>query len=193
MKYGDNKNQHMKSVAEMMYANAPALGLSEETAYVVGLLHDVGYIRSKDNHEVDGAEILKEMGFKDEYCDAIKYHNRSGYDLLREGIEITPMMMLLQFADMSVDKFGNKVGFDGRLKDLNDRYRYGSPIYHNIIDQQEFLQKVFNLHHLNREEQLKPISKQEFDKNVQSIKEQEHIITNQDSKSEEQDLSEIEM
>ena len=54
-KINNNKKMHMFGVAEFMYTEAPKYGLNPEEMYVLGLLHDVGYIFDDwHNHEENG-------------------------------------------------------------------------------------------------------------------------------------------
>lgn len=42
---------HMWGVAEYMYQNASKYELKPDKMYVLGLLHDIGYIKGKQDHE----------------------------------------------------------------------------------------------------------------------------------------------
>ena len=141
MKIRDNKMNHMRGVAEYMYQNAGKYGVDNEEAYVVGLLHDIGYINddaAKRNftmfgtrgygHEVYGAALLGKMGIKEEYRQAIMSHGTAPLNV-NESIRNNPMLKLLWEADMSVNRYGNRVGFDGRLADIGKRYGYDSVAY----------------------------------------------------------------
>ncbi len=149
MKIGHNKYNHMKSVAEYMYRRAESLdcGILPEEAYTVGLLHDVGYIIEKEGHARAGARLLEDMGLCEDYTHAIAFHGTNGYEVQEihgNGIQyrgMTPMLYLLQEADMSVDKYGNTVGFDGRLKDIGTRYGFDSPAFRNASETVRFLRE----------------------------------------------------
>ncbi len=55
-----NQEAHMIGVAENMYHHANKYGLDPEEMYLIGLLHDIGYIsRSKEGHEQYGATLIK--------------------------------------------------------------------------------------------------------------------------------------
>ena len=158
----------MKSVAEIMYENAPVLQLDPDKAYVTGLMHDVGYIKTKIGHEEMGAALLESMGLSKEYADAIRYHSTSGYDLIKKGIEITPMMLLLQYADMTVDKTGEKIGYAGRLEDIGKRYGWHDIAYINARNTVDFLKKVFEVKY----GEIQPVSRKEFDMRINQIKQE---------------------
>lgn len=65
---------HNIGVAEYMRENAEKYGLPADEMYVMGLLHDIGYIKQHKGHEEYGAELLETMGLKPRYVYAIKYH-----------------------------------------------------------------------------------------------------------------------
>ena len=147
----DDKLKHIRAVAEVMYDNAEALkdfNIDKEVAFTVGMLHDIGYIRGKDNHSRNGADIVNRVGFDNRFSEdnvnAIKFHGTDGYRMIQEGNikHISPMLILLQYADMTVDKYGNKVGFDKRLEDIKDRYGENSATYNNCCKEVNFLKEV---------------------------------------------------
>ena len=78
----DNLRKHMLAVSKIMEALADEMGIAEEEKEkwaLVGLLHDLDYERTKDNHEQHGlisAEMLKEE-LPEECLHAIKAHNKS--------------------------------------------------------------------------------------------------------------------
>lgn len=174
-KYGDNKNRHMKSVAEVMYENAGALGINPEEAYVVGLLHDVGYIAverdSKDNHAQKGAEILERMGMDGDNLNAVRYHGTNCYQMMDEGKirDISPMLLLLQYADMSVDKYGEKVGFAKRLMDIGRRYGTDSVAHKNAVETVNFLQEVLPFRYEGNKPYIAPVSQEELIDRISGI------------------------
>lgn len=137
MKIYKDKQKHSYAVAEYMYENATRYGQNPEKAYTVGLLHDIGYIHSREGHEQEGARLLGRMGMATEYTMPIMVHGTNMNTLTDRYI--TPMSLLLQEADMSVDKYGNRVGFDGRLKDIGRRYGYNGKEYENAKKTIEYL------------------------------------------------------
>ena len=124
------KMAHNIGVAECMRENAYKYNLDPDIMYVVGLLHDIGYLQGREGHEHKGADILRRMGIKEQYIYAIEnhgkdlsklsemYYNETGKQLIEE----CPEIIALCEADMSVNSKGYKVGFDKRLNEL--RYRY---------------------------------------------------------------------
>ena len=113
----NNKKMHMFGVAEFMYKEAPKYGLKSEVMYVLGLLHDIGYIYDGwHNHEENGKELMNSLGFK--YADAIGLH---GIDI-DEDTSLSKETMLLIAADSCVDYEGNIGSYESRRKDIELRY-----------------------------------------------------------------------
>lgn len=119
--------KHINAVAQYMYDKAED-GKKEEM-YLLGMLHDIGYLYAQKGHNVFGGNILKEQGYK--YWQEVYYH----------GEPISPYksdeLDFLNSADMSVDSKGNLVGHEQRLNDIGDRYGYISDEYINakkVID-----------------------------------------------------------
>ncbi len=153
MKIGDNKLNHLRGVAEYMYQNAERFGLEPEEAFVLGMLHDIGYINDRAakreipdltntgtvGHEWYGAELLKNMGLRPDFVNAIRYH---GTDPKNVPVFLhCPAMELLWEADMSIDKYGRNVGFGGRLADIGHRYGYDSDAYKTASETILFLKE----------------------------------------------------
>ena len=128
--------KHMHGVAELMYKYYDAFDckyLSREECYVLGLLHDIGYIDGKENHEHRGCEILERylsFGYGSVLVKCIDAHGctpneyKSIYGVADD--EIMGELILLWWADMLVESSGEKagevVGFQGRLNGLEERY-----------------------------------------------------------------------
>lgn len=75
-----NLIKHSLAVEAMMRALARHFGEDEERWGLVGLLHDIDYDRVKNDlsqHSLAGAEMLKELGFEEDICQAIKVHNEA--------------------------------------------------------------------------------------------------------------------
>ena len=141
----EDKMAHCKAVAEHMKKVAKIQGKDDLTAdiyYVVGLLHDIGYLRGRKEHELNGAVILKAMGMKDEYAQAILNHGTNPYTLKTN--EQTDILIALQDADMSVDKYGRDAGFKKRLEDIKLRYGADSEAYDTATKTVQFLKEKYN-------------------------------------------------
>jgi hypothetical protein len=116
---------HMRGVAEMMAELTSMVGaesgMTPEGAFVLGLVHDVGYA----------------------LCDEPKEHARIGGEFLRyqhyplwrevywHGLVQTEygsrQLVMLNTCDMMVDGHGKRVSMDDRLVDIADRYGKESP------------------------------------------------------------------
>lgn len=121
------KMAHCIGVAEYMRENAAKYGLDKDLAYTVGLLHDIGYLKGRENHEHTGATILGQLGIMtDRVTSAVYHHGTSPQKLLgitySDILEENPLLCLLYEADMSVGIDGRRIGFEERLKDFGKRY-----------------------------------------------------------------------
>lgn len=117
------KMAHCIGVAEFMRENAGKYSIDPDVAYTVGLLHDIGYLEGRRDHEATGADILTATFGENadrSVINAIAYHGTNPYKLNQE--DITPLHVLLLDADMSVNARGFRVGHDGRLQDVAHRY-----------------------------------------------------------------------
>lgn len=117
-KISDRKTKHMIAVAQYMQEHASEYGVAEDEAYVVGLLHDVGYLYGRVDHEKTGARLLSKMGLKPFYTEAIKGHKALDSNIFK----LDPLEVLLVEADMQIDSFGRKVGFHERLENIKMNY-----------------------------------------------------------------------
>ncbi len=117
MKINENRKSHMFGVAEFMYREAPKYGLDPDEMYVLGLLHDIGYIRGGwCEHEEEGRKLMSSLGFR--HADAIGTH---GIDV-DENTVLSKEAMLLIAADSCVDYKGNIGTYASRRKDIDERY-----------------------------------------------------------------------
>lgn len=111
------KMAHMIGVAEYMRERAKDYGLNPDIMYTIGLLHDIGYVNARADHERYGADMLNSMGLNEQITFAIRYHGENPYDVQERfgKNSITREYVLLLEADMSVDARGYRVGFEKRL------------------------------------------------------------------------------
>ena len=132
----DSRIKHMHGVAEYMYNNAEKYNLNKDEMYILGLLHDIGYINGKDNHEWYGGKILNQSGYIN--AKYVYWHGTTPEDYKRANScmneNIPKPLILLWEADLSVDQTGENVGFDKRLEDIGNRHGYDSKAY-NICKQ----------------------------------------------------------
>ena len=118
--------KHSYAVALKMKEIGQKLNLTENELnelFVLGYNHDIGYQFTKDGsiHGKVGGELLKESNYK--YWQEIYYHGE--LEVNYESLYLD----ILNMADMQIDKYGNDVGYDKRLLDIETRYGYNSIVY----------------------------------------------------------------
>lgn len=114
-----NKLRHSHSVAIKMEEIGKLLNLDEKDInqlFILGLNHDIGYqfIKEHEKHNKIGGEILKKSGYK--YWKEVYYHGEIDKEYNSLFLDI------LNMADLQIDKDGNDIGFDERLKDIKERH-----------------------------------------------------------------------
>ena len=127
---------HMVGVAEYMYTNASKYNLDSEKMYVLGLLHDIGYISGdKNGHEEYGAELLKNCfpSSESNFLKIIEIHDITPQEYMEinncKKDDIPKELLLLLESDMMVDLSGEAVGFDKRLEAIKNHYGEDSSPY----------------------------------------------------------------
>ena len=120
--------KHSISVARKMVEIGKSYKLNDnelQELFVLGYNHDIGYefVENGINHNVVGGNILKRNGYK--YWQEVYYHGEpnTNYNSL--------YLIILNKADMQIDKYGSDVGYDKRLEDIKDRYGKDSITYKN--------------------------------------------------------------
>lgn len=124
MLLSENKIKHCKGVAEYMYNNAEKYGLDKEEMYLLGLVHDIGYLFAREKHGMNGSELLKSMGYK--YYQEVKYHGRWTDDYNSAALN------LLRKADLSIDYLGRPINPLNRMDDVRKRYGEDSFQFKNV-------------------------------------------------------------
>ena len=120
--FGKDKAVHSLAVANFMKSWAPAVGVNENDAWLIGYLHDIGYILDKEGHSVLGSDMLSQHS---EYlADYVRRHDTT--EPIRDNMEF-----LLKLADLSVDGNGNFVGVISRIRSL--RLSSGSSYKRDVI------------------------------------------------------------
>ena len=126
-----DRNKHIFAVARLMRDKAAEVGLDEEEMFTLGLLHDIGYeFGGSEEHHVKGYEMLKKQNYK--YATEVLYHGMPTSKYSSDALD------LLNFADMHIDKKGNYVEYEDRLRDIKSRRGENSPHYQNskkVIDE----------------------------------------------------------
>lgn len=90
-----NLVNHSIAVGAIMKGVAKFLGQDEKRWELCGILHDIDYSETKDDpfkHSLIGGDILKSMGFDDEFVNAVKSHNE------RHGIPRDSLLAKALFA-----------------------------------------------------------------------------------------------
>lgn len=133
--------RHMHGVAELMQEYAVDFECTRiADCYLIGLLHDIGYIDGKEEHEETGCRILAGhlvSGEKDLIAHCIRWHSAVPTEYMQENQctadDIPKELILLWWADMMVESegehAGDVVGYQGRLTGLEKRYGMLSPQY----------------------------------------------------------------
>lgn len=131
MKIRENKIAHIHRVAECMYEHASEYELSSEEMYILGLLHDIGYLKGATNHAVNGSKLLQSVGY--DLYDIVAWHGKTPamYMEAKNVSEIPKELILLWAADLTIGSDGSELGFNERLKDIANRYGVCSTQYKN--------------------------------------------------------------
>ncbi len=141
----NNRLKHMIGVANYMSEHATDYNVLSETAYIVGLLHDIGYIYGVKDHEQKGAALLRSFGFNEHLCEIISYHGTNINDV-PDTILKDNLALLLFEADMMIDvcegTAGEVVGMDRRIEGNARRYGLGSKQHQGITQHAENLKKI---------------------------------------------------
>ena len=109
-----------KKMKELSSTDPEKYMCSPEDAFVLGLLHDIGYEFSSEqkDHANNGGLLLKGQGYK--YWKEVYYHGipQDEYD--------SPLLQLLNYVDMITGPTGEYVTVDQRIEDIVERYGKGS-------------------------------------------------------------------
>lgn len=157
------KMAHMIGVAEYMRERAEDYNLNPDEMYAVGLLHDIGYIGGRQGHEQYGAEIMRNLGMDYDVLFAINHHGENMKDVAAQygKDNLYPVYVLMVEADMSVDARGYRVGFEGRIADIKNRYGEDHIAYATVNDNIEFIKEWQQEHNIGKPTQLYHRSKRE--------------------------------
>lgn len=115
-----DRMKHSLAVAtkmkDMVIDNPRRYPVDPEEAFILGILHDVGYEFSEDpkEHANKGGLILKEQGYK--YWQEVFYHGipQEQYD--------SSMLRLLNYVDMITGPTGEYMTVQKRIEDIVERY-----------------------------------------------------------------------
>ena len=120
----NDKVSHSKAVAEYMRDNCPN-GLDPNEMYLLGFIHDIGYLFQKDGHGTLGGLLLKAQGYK--YYEEVYHHGDPHCEYKSKELD------LLNLADLSINSKGEFVGISDRLEDIKTRYGAESKNYLNAV------------------------------------------------------------
>lgn len=115
-----NRLKHSLAVATKMKKMATespnGYSVVPDDAFVLGLLHDIGYefSQTQREHAHRGGLVLKAQGYR--YWREIYYHGipQEEYD--------SPMLRLLNYADMTTGPDGEQMTIQARINDIALRY-----------------------------------------------------------------------
>ena len=115
----DNRYKHIRGVAELMSEIAPQG--KEKEMFLLGMLHDIGYLYQPKDHNFLGGNLLKEQGYQ--YWPEVYWHG------VPDAKYTSAALDLLNSADMQVNGKGERVSYAERLEDIGTRYGKDSPQY----------------------------------------------------------------
>jgi hypothetical protein len=126
--FNQNLIKHCLAVKAIMEELAGHFGGNKEKWGTAGLLHDIDYEKTKDNptkHSLVGAQMLEELGFDRDICQAVKTHNEAHgikpETLMEKALFVSdPLTGLIvaatlvlpskKIADLSVENILNRFG-----------------------------------------------------------------------------------
>lgn len=139
---------HMHGVAEFMFKHADKFDckyLTKEELYHLGLIHDIGYVSGKEDHESNGASLFER---DDMMYHCIFYHGTTPQEYIKNtwcyGVDDIPdELILLWIADMKVlstgDDAGKIVSFTEKLNEIANYYGEDSIPYEICKDTIDWL------------------------------------------------------
>lgn len=134
----DNRALHMHGVAEYMYEHAKDYELNPEDMFLLGWLHDVGYIYQDGDHAELGEKLLNRNHYPLLYSTAVAAHS----DELEKKAHVSKELQLLVEADMHVSSItGKRVPYDQRLREIAVRHGRDSEVYRRCESNITFLRR----------------------------------------------------
>ena len=133
----DERLKHMRSVAEFMYKKAGNYDLDRDRMYILGYLHDIGFLYGPDGHSMHGARMVSKItGSFGDFSNIIAAHEMSPSEYIEKtGQNTMPRELLLLWeADMSVSYDGRPVTYEQKLEEIKntegegDKYRNAKQI-----------------------------------------------------------------
>lgn len=116
----ETRVKHSLSVAkrmkELVLEQPIKYEISPDEAFILGLLHDIGYecCTEPKYHAGGGGMLLKGQGYK--YWKEVYYHG------LPQEVYTSSELRLLNYADMTTNANGDYVSIEERIEDIGARY-----------------------------------------------------------------------
>lgn len=120
MKITIDRLKHSLAVAnkmkEIVENESNKYSFDSDAAFVLGLLHDIGYAFSNNpnEHAIIGGKILKEQGYK--YWKEVFYHGVLQFEY--QSLELN----LLNYVDLMTSPTGEYITIQERIEDISKRY-----------------------------------------------------------------------
>ncbi len=135
---------HAYGVANFMYENYEKFNckeLSREEIYILGLNHEIGYLITKEDDSEIGADILSFPRISK----FIRFVDKTPSEYIKINKKIPSEMILLWYANTQIESYGQlageKVGFDIRLKHIENRFGKDSKQYKTFLETINFLKE----------------------------------------------------
>ena len=140
MRIDKDRIAHMHGCAEYMYRHAEEYRQDPDEMYLLGLVHDIGYVNGKKGHEAYGANI---RGLSNRLSYVIRLHGTTPQEYISDHsgwpLMIPPELILLWEADMHIDGKGNEVTYEERLAEMAAIYGIESEPFRVCEDTIEWL------------------------------------------------------
>lgn len=142
-----NRLQHSLAVAKKMkkiVALQPEkFECNADEAYLIGLLHDIGYEFSENqiDHAHNGGLFLKEQGYK--YWREIYYHGtvQNEYNSV--------ILIVLNYVDLTTGPNGESLSIEMRINDIVERYGKESIQALEAVELSHFVKNILNSYKLS--------------------------------------------
>lgn len=141
MEFTLDRMKHSLGVANVMYdavrANPEQYSVSAEDAFVLGVVHDIGYRFDTDGtyHAFIGGLLLKNQGYK--YWREVYYHG------IAQPEWESPLLWLLNYVDMSIGPHGELMSLEERLDNMSARFGRDSSQFRAASDMYRALKSRF--------------------------------------------------
>lgn len=120
MQMTNDRLKHSFSVAkkmkEIVQEKTKIYNFSPDEAFILGILHDIGYefCKRQEEHAHRGGEVLKEQGYK--FWKEIYFHG------VPQEEYSSAELWLLNYVDMITSPNGEYISIQARIEDIEIRY-----------------------------------------------------------------------